>query len=144
MSNINRIMITGNLTADPELRDVGDTQVLRLRVACNTYSRKAENNQRANYFNVNVWGDRASGLYDLLSKGQHVSVEGKMLWSEYQKEGESSKRQSYDINADEVEPGRRPGNGNGNGNGAPKEESQEATKDEKEPVATGDDSGLPF
>lgn len=139
MSDINIAAISGNLTRDPELRDVGSgesgTQVLRLRVACNTFSRQAENNQRANYLTVEVWGNRAPALQQLLRKGQKVSVQGSLRWSDYTKEGEESPRESITIRSTEVVPGRVP---NGNGTPAPQAQEEEKTS---EPA---DKDGVPF
>lgn len=137
MSDINVAAISGNLTADPELRDVGTgdsgTQVLRLRVACNTFSRQAENKQRPNYFTVEVWGNRAPALQDLLRKGQKVYVQGSLRWSDYRKEGEETNRESITIRSTEVVPGRVP-NGNGNSQPQASKPKAEAPSEEKDGV----------
>jgi single-strand DNA-binding protein len=59
-SNINRVIITGNLTADPELRSLpSGTALCKLRVACNTRRKDNSTNEwvdKPNYFDVTVWG----------------------------------------------------------------------------------------
>ena len=70
--NINRVIITGNLTRDPELRSLpSGTSVCELRVACNGRRRNAEGKWEddPNYFNVTVWGQQGENC-------QQVSLQG--------------------------------------------------------------------
>ena len=61
MSNVNTVVITGNLTQDPDLRTIGgDTVVCDLRVAVNgREKREGEWKERPDYFDVTVWGKQA-------------------------------------------------------------------------------------
>ena len=64
--NINRVVLTGNLTRDPELRTTGSgTPVCSLRLACNTRRRDASGDwiDKPNYFDVTVWGAQGCLLY---------------------------------------------------------------------------------
>ena len=59
MPDLNTVVITGNLTRDPELRQAGSTNVCRLRVAVNERVRNSATGEwgdRPNYFDVTVWG----------------------------------------------------------------------------------------
>lgn len=79
MSDINQIAITGRLTRDPELRQAGDRQVLRFAVACGRswIDRRTGNREdRASYFDCEVWGARAEALARILRKGMQVCVSG--------------------------------------------------------------------
>ena len=105
-TNINRVIITGNLTADPELRSLpSGTSVCKLRVACNT--RRKDNStgewvDKPNYFDVTVWGAQGENCARYLSKGRPVAVDGRLEWREWQdKEGHN--RQGVDIIADAVQ-----------------------------------------
>jgi single-strand DNA-binding protein len=113
MNNINRVVITGNLTADPELRSTpSGTPVCSLRIACNT--RRKEDGEwvdKPNYFNVTVWGGQGENVARYLSKGRPVAVDGRLEWREWETQ-EGSKRQAIDIIADSVQ---FLSNGNGNG-----------------------------
>ncbi len=105
-SNINRVVITGNLTRDPELRALpSGTSVCELRIACNT-SRKngstGEWEDRPNYFNVKVWGTRGDTVARYLTKGRPVAVDGRLEWSEWTAQ-DGTKRQGVDIIADSVQ-----------------------------------------
>ena len=83
-TNINRVIITGNLTSDPELRSLpSGTSVCKLRVACNT--RRKDNStgewvDKPNYFDVTVWGAQGENCARYLSKGRPVAVDGRLEW----------------------------------------------------------------
>ena len=104
-TNINRVIITGNLTADPELRSLpSGTSVCKLRVACNT--RRKDNStgewvDKPNFFDVTVWGAQGENCARYLSKGRPVAVDGRLEWREW--ESEAGKRQAIDIIADSVQ-----------------------------------------
>jgi single-strand DNA-binding protein len=103
--NINRVVLTGNLTANPDLRALpSGTQVCKLRVACNT-SRKDSTGEwvsKPNYFDVTVFGGRAESVYRYLQKGSAVAVDGRLEWREWETD-EGHKRQAVEIIADTVQ-----------------------------------------
>ena len=119
-SNINVVVITGNLTRDPELRSTGGgTPVCDLRVAVNS-RRKDGSGQwvdKPNYFDVTVWGAQGENCSNYLSKGRPVAVEGRLDWSEWEAKDGSGKRQAVRIVANSVQfLGSRDGSGGGDGN----------------------------
>jgi len=122
-SNVNVVVITGNLTQDPELRHLGSgTAVCEMRVAVN--SRRKEGNEwvdKANYFNVVVWGAQGENCAQYLSRGRPVAIEGRLDWREWEAKDGSGKRQAVQIVANTVQfLGSRDGSGGGgggNGNG---------------------------
>jgi single-strand DNA-binding protein len=103
--NINRVVLVGNLTRDPELRHTpSGTPVCSLRVAVNT-RRKDESGQwvdKPNYFDVTVWGQQGENCAQYLSKGRPVAVDGRLEWREWEAQ-DGSKRQAVDIVADSVQ-----------------------------------------
>ena len=105
-TNINRVIITGNLTSDPELRSLpSGTAVCKLRVACNT--RRKDNStgewvDKPNYFDVTVWGAPGENCARYLSRGRPVAVDGRLEWREWETQ-EGQKRQAIDIIADSVQ-----------------------------------------
>ena len=104
MNNINRVVITGNLTADPELRSTpSGTSVCNLRIACNTRRKDGEEwVDKPNYFNVTVWGAQGENVARYLSKGRPVAIDGRLKWREY-KDKDDNKREAIDIVADTVQ-----------------------------------------
>jgi len=118
-SNVNVVVITGNLTRDPELRHTGGgTAVCDLRVAVNSRRKDQSGNwvDKPNYFDVTVWGAQGENCANYLSKGRPVAVEGRLDWREWEDQG-GNKRQSVEIIANTVQfLGSRDGSGGG-GNG---------------------------
>jgi len=104
-TNINRIVMTGNLTRNPELRNTsGGTPVCSLRIACNTRRKDASGNwvDKPNYFDVTVWGAQGENCAQYLQKGRPVAIDGRLEWREWQDQ-QGNKRQSVDIIADSVQ-----------------------------------------
>ncbi|HXV05764.1 MAG TPA: single-stranded DNA-binding protein [Solirubrobacterales bacterium] len=119
-SNVNVVVITGNLTRDPELRSTpGGTSVCKLRVAVNSRRKDQSGNwvDKPNYFDVTVWGAQGENCANYLSKGRPVAVEGRLDWREWD-DKDGNKRQTVEIIANTVQfLGSRDGSGGPNGNG---------------------------
>jgi single-strand DNA-binding protein len=119
-SNVNVVVITGNLTRDPELRHTGGgTAVCELRVAVN--SRRKDGNtgewmDKPNYFDVVVWGAQGENCATYLQKGRPVAIEGRLDWREWEAKEGGGKRQAVQIIANTVQfLGSRDGGGGGGG-----------------------------
>jgi single-strand DNA-binding protein len=121
-TNINRVVLTGNLTADPELRSLpSGTSVCKLRVACNTRKKDGSTGEwtdKPNFFDVTVWGAQGENCSRYLSKGRPVAIDGRLEWREWETP-EGHKRQAIDIIADSVQflGGREEGAGGGQSSG---------------------------
>jgi single-strand DNA-binding protein len=118
-SNINRVILTGNLTSDPELSHTGSgTAVCRLRVAVNGREKDPGSGEwvdRPNYFDITVWGQQGENCANYLGKGRPVAVDGRLRWREWQAQ-DGSKRQSVEVVADTVQfLGSREGGAGGGG-----------------------------
>jgi single-strand DNA-binding protein len=119
-TNINRVVLTGNLTRDPELRSTGSgLSVCSLRVACNTRRKNqatGEWEDKPNYFDVTVWGAQGENCARFLAKGRPVAIDGRLEWREWDTQ-DGQKRQAVDIIADAVQflGGRDDAVGGGNG-----------------------------
>jgi single-strand DNA-binding protein len=117
MSSINRVVIVGNLTRDPELRHTaGGTPVCNMRIAVNGRRRDDSGNwvDKPNYFNVNVFGNQAEAAAQYLAKGRPVGIDGRLDWREWEASDGSGKRQAVEIIADTVQfLGGRDDNGGG-------------------------------
>jgi single-strand DNA-binding protein len=121
-SNVNVVVITGNLTRDPELRHLNSgTAVCKLRVAVNSRRKDGQSGEwvdKPNYFDVTVWGAQGENCANYLAKGRPVAGEGRLDWREWDDQS-GNKRQSVEIIANTVQfLGSRDGSGGGgNGNG---------------------------
>ena len=104
-ANINRVVLVGNLTRDPELRHTpGGTPVCSLRIAVNS-RRKDESGQwvdKPNYFSISVFGNQAESCTQYLSKGRPVAIDGRLEWREWQAQ-DGAKRESVEVVADSVQ-----------------------------------------
>jgi len=144
-SNINVVVITGNLTKDPELRSTGGgTSVCELRVAVNSRRKEGQDwVDKPNYFNVVVFGAQGENCANYLSKGRPVAVEGRLDWREWEAKDGSGKRQAVQIVANSVQfLGSRDGSGGGNGNGfSPSSDTPADTSDYESAPAGGSGSG---
>jgi single-strand DNA-binding protein len=120
MANINRVVLVGNLTKDPELRHTpSGTAVCKLRLAVNTRQKDAQGNwgDKPNYFDVTVWGNQGESCAQFLSKGRPVGVDGRLDWREWDAQ-DGTKRQAVEIIADSVQfLGSREGGEAGGGGG---------------------------
>ncbi len=151
-TNINRVVLTGNLTTDPELRSLpSGTSVCKLRVACNTRRKQGDEwVDKPNYFDVTVWGAQGENCARYLSKGRPVAIDGRLEWREWEVEG-GGKRQAVDIVADSVQflGGRDEAAGSGGaGNGFTARsdipvDTGDFASAPAGPAATGDDD-IPF
>jgi len=101
---LNRVMLLGNLGADPELRFTqGGQGVLNARIATTeSYLDKNKVRQeRTDWHNVVIWGKRGEALSKFLKKGDRVFVEGSLRTSSYE-DRDGNKRYKTEINATNV------------------------------------------
>lgn len=101
---LNRVMLLGNLGADPELRSTsGGQSVLKLRLATTEsyLDRNRERQERTEWHSVTMWGKRGEGLAKILQKGSRIFVEGGIRTSSYD-DKEGNKRYKTEIVASDV------------------------------------------
>jgi single-strand DNA-binding protein len=110
--NINRVVLVGRLTREPELRALpSGRSVCSLRVACNSARRDAEGEfqERPNFFDVTVYGAAADSVANYMHRGSRVGIDGRLDWREWETE-DQQRRQAVSIVAETVQfldtPGR--------------------------------------
>jgi single-strand DNA-binding protein len=151
--NINRVVMTGNLTRDPELRSLpSGMSVCKLGIACNTRRKDQASGEwvdKPNYFNITVWGAQGENAARFLSKGRPVAIDGRLEWREWEAQ-DGTKRQGVDIIADSVQfLGSREDAGSGGfaGNGASPGGEVPVEQGDYQPAPVGAASGdddIPF
>lgn len=102
--SINHVAITGNLTREPEIRNTQNgTAVLSFGIAVNDRRKNASGNWEdvPNFFECVTFGNRATALSDILTKGMKVAIAGKLHYSSWEKDGQ--KHSKVDIIANDVE-----------------------------------------
>ena len=104
--SINKVMLTGNLTRDCELRTTASgSTVLSFGIAVND-RRKNQNGEwedYANFVDLNLFGRRAEALAQYLTKGTKVAIEGKLHYSSWEDRNGGGRRSKLDVNVDEIE-----------------------------------------
>jgi len=142
-ANINRVVLVGNLTRDPELKSLpSGTSVCSLRIAVNSRRRDESGTwvDKPNYFSVSVFGNQAESCSQYLSKGRPVAIDGRLDWREWQAQ-DGSKRESVEIVAESVQfLGSR---GDGEGGSAPQFVPAGAADSADFPASAADDD-IPF
>ena len=103
---INKALIAGNLTRDPELRETASGfQVLNFGVAVNDRRKNPQTQQwedYANFVDCTMFGNRAASVSRFLGKGSKVAIEGKLRWSQWETQ-DGSKRSKLEVIVDEIE-----------------------------------------
>ena len=130
MISLNRVLLIGNLTKDPELRYTpSGTPVANLRLAVNS-SFKDQAGQRKEetcFVTIVVWSRQAENCNQYLKKGRSIFVEGRLVSRSWESEGKT--RSTMEVRADRVQFLGSPGGGSGGG-GAP---ASDADRSEPKP-----------
>jgi single-strand DNA-binding protein len=130
--NINRVVLVGRLTRDPQLRALASgASVCGLRIACNSSRKDADGEfvERPNFFDVSVFGAAAESVSHYMRRGSRVAVDGRLEWREWET-AEQERRQAVSVVADTVQFLDGPG-----------ERSQLDGSDEQRPLDGGEEDG---
>jgi single-strand DNA-binding protein len=103
--SINRVVLVGRLTRDPELRALpSGVSVCGLRVACSSSRKDAggDYREKPNFFDVSVYGRPAESVSRYMRKGSRVAIDGRLEWREWET-SDQQKRQAVSIVADTVQ-----------------------------------------
>jgi len=104
--SINRVVLTGNLTKDAELKQTsGGMAIVKMRLAVNDRRKNAQTGQwedSPNYIDVTMFGSRGEAVSRFLSKGKQIAVEGKLRWREWETPA-GEKRNALEVVADDLE-----------------------------------------
>lgn len=97
--SINRVILSGNLTRDAELRNTqSGAAVLSFSLAVNDKRKNAQTGEwedQPNFVDCTVFGNRATGLAPYLVKGTKVALDGKLRWSQWERDGQ--KRSKLEV-----------------------------------------------
>lgn len=115
--SINKVMITGNLTRDAEIRTTqSGTSVMNLGVAVNDRRRNSQSGEwedYANFVDCTMFGRRAEAIQSYLTKGTKVAIEGRLHYSSWEDRNTGQKRSKIDVTVDEIEFMNSRGGGDG-------------------------------
>ncbi len=154
MVSLNRVLLIGNLTKDPELRYTpSGTPVANLRLAVNsTFKDQAgQRKEETCFVTIVVWSKQAELCNQYLKKGRSVFIEGRLLYRSWEAEGKT--RSTMEVRADRVQFLGGPGGPSGGSSAGPAAMRTESPADvsnerseepEAEPVPEGSDADVPF
>ena len=122
MANINRVVLVGNLTRDPELKSLpSGMSVCDLGVAVNHRRKNQQTGEwieEPNYFTVSVFGTQGESCARFLTKGRQVAIDGRLRWRQWDAP-DGTKRSTVDVIAENVQfVGPRDNAGQGGGEGS--------------------------
>jgi single-strand DNA-binding protein len=140
MANLNKVMLIGNLTRDPQLSYLpSQTPVVEFGMAVNDRRRQQDGSysDKVNFIDLSMFGKRAEVLQKYLKKGDPLFVEGKLDYQSWEKDGQ--KRSKIKVVVQNFEfLGKGGGQGGGNQQSAPAASAPEA------PYDNGMDDDIPF
>ncbi len=103
--SINRVVISGNLTRDPEVRSTASGMpVMSVGIAVNDRRKNSQTGEwedYANFIDCTMFGTRAQNIANYLSKGTKVTIEGKLRWSQWERDGQ--KRSKIEVIIDDID-----------------------------------------
>lgn len=103
--SINRVNISGNLTRDPEVRtSASGSAIMHFGVAVNDRRRNAQTGEwedYPNFIDCTMFGTRAEGISKYMAKGDKIAVDGKLRFSQWEKEGQ--RRTKLEVIVEEIE-----------------------------------------
>ncbi len=126
--SINKVFITGNLSRDPEVRRTqSGMAIMGFGVAVNDRRKNPQSGEWEDYTNwidCTMFGTRAESLSNILAKGMKVAIEGKLRWSQWERDGQ--KRSKIEVIVDEVDLMSKGQGGSGGGYGQAPRKSPDA------------------
>lgn len=136
--SINKVLISGNLTRDAELRATsGGMSILSFGVAVNDRRKNSQTGEwedYPNYIDCTLFGRRAEALAQYLTKGLKVAIEGKLHYSSWEDRNGGGKRSKLDVTVDEIEL-------MSSRNEQPRQQQQQQ---QQQQAAAFDDADIPF
>lgn len=142
--SINKVMISGNLTRDAELRTTANgTAVLNLGIAVNDRRKNQQTDEwedYANFVDCTMFGKRAEALAQYLVKGTKVAIVGRLHYSSWTDKNSDAKRSKLDVTIDEIEFMSSRNNNDAENEPKPKKK----TKKSAPVVDDEDDDDVPF
>jgi len=120
MANFNKVILLGNLTADPEVRYTPrGTAVTDIRMAINRVWNDEQNQRReeTTYLDVTLWGRQAEIAGQYLNKGRPVLVEGRLQMDSWEDKQTGQKRSKLKVVGESMNSGGGGGGGGGGNRG---------------------------
>ncbi|MEM0897110.1 MAG: single-stranded DNA-binding protein [Verrucomicrobiota bacterium] len=157
MANVNKVILIGNLTRDPEVRYTPKgSAVAELGLAVNRYytTEGGEKREETTFVDVTLWGRQAELAQQYLNKGRPVYIEGRLQMDTWQDKNTGQQRSKLKVVGDTMQfLGGRGEGGGGGGGGAPPQQRPQQQPQQSAPAPanndgaqfeTGEDDEIPF
>lgn len=95
---INSVVLVGRLTADVELKEVGEGKVVNFSVAVPRSYKKEDGTQDVDFISCSIWGGQAENMKEYCKKGDLVGIRGELMTSTYEKEGQKHYKTEVRVN----------------------------------------------
>lgn len=146
MAQLNKVLLIGNLTRDPEVRFTPKgSAVADLGIATNRTWRaeNGEEKEEVCYVNVVVWGKQAESAGKYLKKGRPVFIEGRLQFESWEKNGE--KRSTLKVHCERLQFLGGGGSGSGGGRGGDEAEVSSGSGGDKDSESVDlENDDIPF
>lgn len=152
MANVNKVILIGNITRDPEIRHTPKgTAVTDLGIAVNRIysSEQGEKREETTFVDVTLWGRQAELAGEYLSKGRPVYIEGRLQMDSWEDKASGQKRSKLKVVGETMQFLGGRGDGGGNSSGAPRSgndnsSSGQESQEDRGGSASDDDDDIPF
>ena len=115
MANVNKVILVGNLTRDPEVRYTAKgTAVADISLAINRYRGGDEGGEETTYVDVTLWGRQAEVAGQYLNKGRQAYIEGRLQLDSWEDKQSGQKRSKLKVVGENLQLLGGPGGGNSN------------------------------
>ncbi len=146
MASLNKVILIGNLTRDPELRYTqSGMAIAKFGLAVNERFKQGDEwKEKANFIDIVVWGKQGENCSEYLSKGRQAGIEGRLSYSTWETD-DGQKRSKLEVVAEKVIfLGSRDGGGQGGGGGGGRSDSYgSGSRGGNEPSGGGGGGGGP-
>ena len=121
MANLNKVLLIGRLTRDPETRTTpSGATVVALGLAVNrTYSRRdsGEKVEETCFVDVEAWGRTGETIARYMKKGRQIFIEGRLKFDSWERDGQRRSKLSVTAESFQFIDGQGGGQGSGGGGG---------------------------
>ncbi len=97
---LNKFLVAGRMTADPEIKTIGENRLCKFTIACDRPKRKGEETAETDFFPCTAWNRNADVIVDWFGKGDMVTLVGTVHNNRYEKDGQ--KRSAIEVKVEEM------------------------------------------
>lgn len=97
---LNKFLVSGRMTADPEIKTIGENRLCEFTIACERPKHKGEETAETDFFPCTAWNRNADVIVDWFGKGDMVTLVGSVHNKRYEKDGQ--KRSAIEVKVEEI------------------------------------------